>query len=51
MSDEHSETVPAGPAAQTIPIGQGRACTLSGAQATDSTHGIVVTDRQKVVRK
>ena len=39
------------PAARIIPIGQGRAYTLGGTQANDSTRGIVVTDNRKVVNK
>ena len=38
-------------AAQIIPISEGRAYTLSGSQATDSTRGVVIENHQKVVRK
>ena len=37
--------------ARVIPISEGRSYTLSGAQANDSTRGIVISDHQKVVRK
>ena len=37
--------------ARVIPISEGRTYTLSGAQANDSTRGIVISDHQKVVRK
>ena len=33
------------------PVSEGRSYTLSGAQASDSTRGIIIADRQKVVRK
>ena len=39
------------PAARIIPISEGRAYTLGGSQATDSTRGVVIENHQKVVRK
>ena len=39
------------PSARIIPISQGRSYTLSGAQATDSTRGVIIEDHRKVIRK
>ena len=47
---EDDATAVAAPA-RVIPISEGRTYTLSGAQANDSTRGIVISDHQKVVRK
>ena len=47
---EDDATAVAAPA-RVIPISEGRSYTLSGAQANDSTRGIVISDHQKVVRK
>ena len=47
---EDSETaVP--PAARIIPISDGRAYTLNGIRTSDSTHGVVIEDGRKIIRK
>ena len=47
---EDSETA-VSPAARIIPISDGRAYTLNGIHASDSTHGVVIEDGRKIIRK